>query len=289
MRNRLLAVMGERGFTLAEMVVTLGLSSLLFSAVMTMYSTVTSISFDHHIRIETFVQAQAIMQSIGGELRVLGNGVPFDQANFQIGEDTLSDPTVTEPIQLSSLSSTSITYRLNETGNVVLLTADFDPSSSLVMTVTDASGFAENDPIYISNSVVSGDDGLYGVVASVNAGANQVTLEAGYVASPDAVFEMGSTMEEVPFVTITTGADGITRDSGFGAVLLGENATISFDYLDANGASLVLPLETEDLINSLRSIRVTVTMSSKNNLKNGTPFTTTVTQAFGLRNLNYLY
>ncbi|MCB0359876.1 MAG: hypothetical protein KDD44_09575, partial [Bdellovibrionales bacterium] len=65
------------------------------------------------------------------------------------------------------------------------------------------------------------------------------------------------------------------------------NATAEFEYLDFNLTPLVLPLTNTAVVNSLRSIRVTVTVKSDSPLSSGTPATATVTQVVGLRNLNY--
>lgn len=278
----------ERGFTVLELLVSLVISGIMFAILMGMYMSVATISHNHAVRIEAQVQAQAIMQTMSGEVRVLGNGVPFDQPNFQIGENTLSDVTKTYPVILASSDASTLAFRLNETGDVALLTADYTPSgASLVISVTDASAFQADDPIYISNSVVSGDDGLYGEVASVS--GNNVTIKAGYVASPGATFATGSIFEEVPIVTYTTGANGITRDSGYGAVLLGNNSTLGIQYLDFNGNALTPPLTESDLVNSLRSIRLTVSVTSSSNLKNGEPYTASVSQTVGLRNFTYVF
>jgi len=291
MKNTLLTLSKDQsGFTLFELLVTLVLSAIVFVGAMQAYSSMTAASYDLHIRIATNVQAQAIIQTIGNELRVLGNGVPFEQPNFQIGENTLSDPLVTEPLLVNQATSSSIQFRLNETGEVALLMADFDPALGLDIQLTDVSGLDVNDPIYINNSVMSGDDGLFATITRVDSLGKVITISPTYVASPGAVFPMGSILEEVPIVTYSYTPDvGISRDSGYGAVLLGNNATLELDYLDHNGNSIPLPLTNDLVVNSLRSIRVTVEMTSDSLLKSGERYMATVSQIFGLRNLNYLY
>lgn len=281
----------EQGFTILELLVSLTIASFIFAGLLTQYQSSVRIARDHQIRVGTQVQAQAIVQTIVAELRMMGNGVPFDQANFQIGEDTLSDPTVTEPIQVSTATATSVTFRLNETGEVALLTQDFNPAVTLVVNLTDTSGIDADDPIYISNSVMSGDDGLYATVESVDHNNSTVTLNADYVASPGATFQMGSIFEEVPLITYNSpeGGSGVTRDSGFGEILLGERSTMALEYLDIDGNVLELPLTNDVVINSFRSIRVSVTVTSGSDLSTGEPYTTTVTQTAGIRNLNYFF
>jgi prepilin-type N-terminal cleavage/methylation domain-containing protein len=282
---------GQAGFTLMEVLVAMGLATVIFAGLMTQYSAAVKTSYDQSVRVAATLQVQAILQNIGAELRVLGNGVPFDQANFQIGEDTLADPTVTEPIRVATATSTHIAFRLNESGDVHLLTQDFNPATSLQISLTDVDGVGINDPIYVSNSVMSGNDGLYGVVESVNSGAKTVTLSAGYVASPGADFVTGSVLEVVPLIAYDSPADGsgITRDSGFGPVLLGSRSTLILEYLDQNGTALGLPLTELALVEQLRAIRVTVTMPGPKKLSSGQTFTATASQIFGIRNLNYVF
>lgn len=281
----------ERGFTILELIVTMLLSSIIFGGMMLQYSEVVSHSRDHQIRIETLVETQAIVQALATEIRMIGNGVPFDQANFEIGESTLIDPSVTEPIVFASSTAARIDFRLNESGEVMLLTSDFDPTTSLEVFLTDVSMLAANDPIYISNGVVAGDDGFYGTIASVNTATNSVVINSGYVVSPGATFAMGSTLEEVPVVSYAneSGGSGITRDSGFGPVLMGRNSTLSLEYLDYLGNPVPLPLTAAAMVDSLRSIRISVTKTSDKLLSNGQEHSVTISQVVGIRNLNLLF
>lgn len=283
--------MRERGFTLIEMLVTIGIVSLLFGGLLQQYSSSIAAARDHSIRMEAQVQAQALAQTIVSELRSLGNGVPFDQSNFEIAELALTDPTVTEPILVTQCTESRVAFRLNETGEVHLLAADFDPSFLLQVQLTGVDGLDVNDPIYISNAVMSGDEGLYATIAAVDSSTNTVTLNGDYITTAGATFDMGSTFEEVPVVVYESLADGtgITRDSGFGPVIMANSASMELEYLDWNLNVLALPLTNTDVINSLRAIRVTINVDGKRQLSTGENFTATVTQIAGLRNLNFLY
>jgi type II secretory pathway pseudopilin PulG len=281
----------ERGSSLLEVLVAVTMIGLIFSGLVTQYSNSVSNSYDHSLRIAAQVQAQAVLQTVISELRVLGNGVPFDQANFQIGESTLSDTTVTEPIDIAVTSGSKISFRLNESGTVHLLTADFDPAATTTISLTDVDGIVANDEIYLTNSVIGGDDGLYATVASVDANAKTVTLNADYVTSPGATFDTGTILEEVPDVIYNSPIDGsgVTRNSGYGDVLLAPNSTMSLTYYSFDGTELTPPLTNSDIINSLRSIKVAITLTSPRSLSSGATYTTTVEQRVGIRNLNYIY
>ncbi|HQH25913.1 MAG TPA: prepilin-type N-terminal cleavage/methylation domain-containing protein [Oligoflexia bacterium] len=279
----------DGGFTFLELLVSLLLSGVVVSGLYMQLRTSIERARDHQIRLETFVQAQAVAQTIAAEIRMAGNGVPFDQKNFFIGAPNLSDNTVTEPIVVSDTSASKIALRVNEAGEVFLLAASFDPASSATISLNDVSLLEENDPIYISNSVVSGDDGLYAQVASVNSASNTITIDSDYVASPGAVFAAGSTLEEVPVVTYESVNGTITRDSGFGPVFLAENGTLTLEYLDIDGNALNLPLQQTDLVNALRSARITITLSSPRKMSTGETYAASVSQVIGIRNLDYLF
>ncbi|MCO6430873.1 MAG: prepilin-type N-terminal cleavage/methylation domain-containing protein [Deltaproteobacteria bacterium] len=173
----------SRGFTITEMIVSVALSALVMLAMMKEYGNSLRFAKDEEIKSAAMVRAQAVLEAIGAELRVLGNGVPYDQSNFQIGETTLSDPTVSRPINVDTATASYLQFRLNETGDVYLLTANFDPGSTLTFSLTSVDGLVAGDPIYLSNSVVGEDDGLYGIIESVNTASKTVTLQAGPVYS----------------------------------------------------------------------------------------------------------
>lgn len=64
---------------------------------------------------------------------------------------------------------------------------------------------------------------------------------------------------------------------------------MTLTYLDINGNALSPPITNDDVINLLRSITVTVALTSNSTLSDGEQFTATVTQTVGIRNLNYFF
>jgi hypothetical protein len=282
----------ESGTSLVEALVSIGISSTVLLATSSLFSSTVKTNHDQSIRTETLVHAQAALQMIGNELKPLGNGVPFDQANFEIGENTLSDPLITYPIVTDSTDASQITFRLNETGEISLLTQAFNPAATTTIHLSDVSAYQANDPIYISNGVVSGDDGLYGKIQSVNSSSKTIVLDgSSLVYSPAATFNMGSILEEVPVITFKnlSGGAGIVRDSGFGEVLIAEDAVVSFEYLDASGNSVALPLTATSIVNDLRAVRLSVRKNHPNKLSTGQTYFVNASQTFALRNLNILY
>lgn len=287
--QRIFGTQGAAGFSLVEMLTTLSISGIVLAAVMQSFAETVAHARDHQIRVETLIQAQAVMQTMVGELRMAGNGVPFDQANFEIGETTLSDPTVTLPILLSTTDATQIDFRLNESGEIYLLTSAFDPSSTFTISLSEVTGLDINDPIYISNSVMSGDEGLSGTIAAVDTNAKTVTINPTYITTSGAQFPMGSVLEKVPTIRYTNSGGDIVRDSGLGPVVLGTNSSVSFEYLDYDGTALSLPLTEAMLVNQLRSIRISINRTSTRLLRNGEPYSISINQVVGIRNLNLYF
>jgi hypothetical protein len=150
--------------------------------------------------------------------------------------------------------------------------------------------FRVGDSIYLNDSVVSGEDGLYGVIESIDTGANSITLKSSSIVyKPEVIFAIGTVIEPVPEVTYTSDltTETVYRNSGSDDVVMAENTTVTFSYLDQNGAELTLPLTRVAVIDSLRSIRVTIQAEGEKKLSSGEDYTAVAQQTFALRNLNF--
>jgi type II secretory pathway pseudopilin PulG len=275
------------GFTIVELIAGLFISSFVMVGVIKSFALITTTGNDQRIRIITRLQAEATLYSVGSEIRAMGNGVPFDQANFQIGESTLSDPTLTYPLVVATSDADSITFRVNESGRTYILTDDYEASAGAVIELTDVEGLDVGEKIYITNSVVGEDDGLYGVINNVNTVQKKITLSTRDY-SPDATFKKGSLLEQVSNVTYEKLVDDVFRDNEANSVAMAPNSTISFRYLNSAGTEISPPLTESHLVNDVRNIEVTVSVTSDSNLSSGVPHVTTVSQIFSLRNLNYV-
>ena len=289
----------ERGATMLELMVAIVISSITLSSMMLTITQLAKYASDHKTKLLTQLQAQSIIDMITPELRMIGNGVPFHQANFLIGATTLSDPSATEPILVSTATASTIQFRINETGDTYILSAAFNPASTTTITVASLGSIKANDKIYLTNSVVDYDDGLYATVASVNSGASTVTINSGAIYPSGAIFPVGSILEVVPTVTYNSPNDwsGITRDSGAGTVLLAPSSTMTISYLNQAGTAITLPLASipttpypaNDLQN-LRSLNITVQVRSARPLfSTGSIYTATASQSVAVRNFNYFY
>lgn len=282
--------MNQRGFTLVELMISLLISSIVILGILAAYTKTVAISYDQKIKLVAKLQADAVLQTIGTELKSLGNGVPFDQANFQIGEETLTDVTASYPLLIADTDADLIRFRLNESGRTYLLTSAFNPTSTSILTLTSVEGLVVGNTIYITNKVVDGEDGFYGTIQAINTGASTVTLTGTYESSPGAVFASGSLLEAVNIITYDSPgwSSGILRSNGGSSVTMAQNATMSFRYLTETGTAIATPLTQDALIDQVRAIEVTVNVRSTSALKSGVAYIATVQQIYGLRNLNYL-
>lgn len=283
----------QNGFTIVELIVTMGIISVVFLGLLVQYTQGVKAARDLSIRNETYLQAQAVLQMVCADIRTLGNGVPFELDNFQIGEITLSDPTITEPIDVATAASNYLKFRLNESGEVAVLTANYDPAASFQVNLTSVDGLAAGETIYISNAVVSGEDGLYATISSVDTANDRITLNNDIDRSPSSTFDMGSTLEEIRLIIYRSEADGSaiyrSNDNGTTEILLAEDGTVGFEYIKHDNTILTPPITNSNVVNDLRSIRVTVNITSDQPLSDGSTYTATTQQVVGLRNLTYAF
>ena len=289
---------GNQGFTTVESLMSLLLSSIILAAAVTTFTFQSRVSSDQKFKTIAQLQAQSVVDMMVPEFRMIGNGVPFHQSNFLIAQADLTDNTVTQPILVSGTTATQIKFRLNETGETYILTADNDPALSNTLTLTSVDKISIGSQVYVTNSTVGDDDGLWGQVTTINSTAKTITLAAGHQYKPLATFAKGSLLEVVPVITYASGASygGITRNNGSGALTLVPNAQFSLAYINSAAGAITLPLLASSAdpfpasaIQNLRSIRITAQVRTSRILSNKQYYVASVTQSVGIRNLNYKY
>ncbi len=298
MKKFILIKKKNSGFTTLEFLVASALSLFVFAGLMTQFSTSSKFLTDLRNIGGSESTARSLLSILGNEIRQIGNGVPFEQPEFRIS-DPLHDetgaeilaPTVAYPIDIATSTASSITYRINEIGSVKFLAANFDPTSSLTISLVDVESLVVGDPIYISNGSLGEEDGFSGTISSIDTVAKTITLNSAYFRSENATFSVGSTLEAVATVTLSETSGQIIRNSGFGDIVFADNANLNIDYLDKAGNSLTLPLSLTDLESNLGSLKLTVTISTSNVTRElGTPgssYSTSVEQIYGLRSFNF--
>lgn len=288
----------KQGFTILEMLVSISIASIIIMSGVYLFKWSATAYNDLSIRESSHANTEALLNLIGSDLKLIGNGIPFDLANFEM-DDILQDDdgvlssafTATHPINISTATATYIQYKFNQSGKIYFLTAAMTPNASGTSTVqlSDTSGLFAGDTIYISNALINGEEALQGEIESVDS-ATQITLTADWIRSPDAVFSAGSTLEAVNTVTLSASGGQILRDEGFGNVVLADHASFSLVYLDYAGNVITPPLTVNALDMNLREIEVSVTFTSAKRNKvlqsPGATHSLTKTQTFGIRSLN---
>lgn len=273
------------------------ISALILGASLSGYLGLSSLAHDNEIRVLTQLKAQTILEIITPEVRMLGNGVPFHQANFLIDQATLTDSTVTQPILVSNTNQRSLSFRLNEAGETYILTADLDPALQNTVHLSGTQKINQGDPIYITNSTVGQDDGLYGTVGSLS--DSSITLSIAREFHPGSIFPAGSLLEVVPVITYSSGDElgPILRQRQGSSEELVTQGRLTFTFINSSGATINLPLLATSAepfpasaIQNVQSVRVAVEVQSDNLLSaTSEPYLATVSQIVGIRNLNYKY
>ena len=291
----------EIGFTLAELLVSLSMASFVVAGSISLYTDVALTYRDLQIRQITDSSAQALLNLVGDEIRDIGNGIPYDQPNFEVNDDledqsaTVAARTVQQPFDAANTNASQIVYKLNEKGLTFVLAGDFDPTGTSTISLDSVDGLLTGDAVYIANASLGEEDGFYGTIDSINTVGKTITIDSTYYRSPGASFDAGSTLEPVATVTVTTTSGDVTRDSGLGAAIFAENASISFEYYDkVTDTAYPVPLSSTaitTLMDGLGYVKVTVSVTSDKKLRRlepiDTQYTATASQVFGLRSFNF--
>ncbi|MCB0337123.1 MAG: hypothetical protein KDD62_12485 [Bdellovibrionales bacterium] len=261
----------QAGFTLMDIIVSVGISAMVFGYAAQSLTTTTTQSFDSEVIITTEERARSILDLMLFDLRMLGAGIPFDQEGFSMSGSGTSS--VALPILTDSTSS-YIHFRVNELGKDTLITSAFAPSgASSSFTVYSTEDLLEDDIIYLSDATTGGSDGLQGQISAIS--GLTVTLSSGFVYSDSANFPVGSVLNRVTTVEYSSPDDdsGIVRNNGLGDIVISPNSYFSISYKDQDGNALSLPLSESDIEDYLAIIDISVTVNSDRKLKDGTTYT----------------
>jgi type II secretory pathway pseudopilin PulG len=289
----------ESGFSIIESLFVLLLSSFVIGATVAGYLSLSKFAQDNETRVLTQLKAQSVLDMITPDIRMIGNGVPFQQSNFLIAQETLSDPSVTQPILVDSTDSHNISFRINESGETYLLTQNFNPSIHSSVSITSTAKISEGDQIYITNFTRGMDDGLWASVSGVSHSSNTLTLSGPPQFHPGAEFPAGSMLEVVPIVTYSSDDNfgQVTRDNGSGPQVIIENGKLTFSFRDGNGNNINFPLlaTSQDpfppsALQNIHTVHITVEIESDSLLRaKSEKYHAQVSQIVGIRNLNYKY
>ena len=275
----------QKGETLVGLLIATAIGSIILVATASSFSSSMRALWDRITISEANNQAREIARIIASDLRMIGSGMPLGTAKFDMLDVTLGNAPM--PILIESNLS-RILFRLNETGKFTSSTRAFDPFSESNISVLSTNDFSSGKTVYISNitsefSQSSTQGGLRAKISSI--GTSTISLK-DIVAGSGVNMNPGSIVEPVSDITIDcNGTGGITRDDGNGALVLFPKSTCSFEYLDASGTNLSMPLNSSTIQSILSSIRFTVNVPGRRVLRNGSTYTAQTDETVTLRNL----
>lgn len=264
----------ESGSTLLELLVSLGIVSLMLGAVVDSITRTSTQARDNEVILRANEVARAILDTMVFDIRLVGAGMPMGQAAFPMESYT---PVAPPGLQWSSTTSataqvrlgdaawpilpgsdaTHIYLRLNERGVETVLANDYDPAAGLTFSVLDTSDFVANDIIYISDRRENGCGGLRGLITSVGSGTITISGSSGPNYPSGTIFGAGSSVNRVSTVSYvsTGGANGIQMAiSDYDPTLrtLYPNSSFSLVYRNrTTGAAMTMPTTSNNLCNFL--------------------------------------
>ena len=271
------------GFSLIELLTSIAITSAIITGAVAFFADTTHNTQDRATIIKTKLHASHLLELIVSEIRMAGAGVPMQQKNFSAQDSSLKDAPL--PV-LTNSNEYSITFRITSTGEIITTTEDFQPSNSnLSFSALPTRNLKTGDMIYISNSTTGGQEAMLATINSIS--KDRIYITKNYFSSEDAYFRKGSICTKTTLVTYQsiTPETGIERIENGSIAPLARNATVKFKYLDQNGDSIKLPLNSSTISNALSSISVSVNIKSQHRLRNGNYHNEIMQQAVAIRNI----
>ncbi len=274
--------LSQGGFSLLEMLAALGLLSVVMSMVVVFFFDVTHHSNDQQLELQANQAARALIDGLGAELRLAGNGLPLGQRDFSSLNADLGDAPL--PVLIES-DEDHVVFRSNTKGDVYILSSDFKPAEETTVKLVSTDGLAAGMDVYITNGPVSGSGGLKAEISSVT--TDSVALQ-GITAAPEgSIFAVGSILDPVSEIEFNSPADwtGVQRITGDSSEILLPNSQFSIQYLDSNGAVFTPPLSAAEIAGGLSAVELTIRVRAKRRLRSGVEYVAELRRIIALRNL----
>lgn len=272
----------EKGFSLVELVLTMGLLTIVIALSASFFLDAMYQSADEDIMLQAQQAARAIADQMKFEIRMAGSGLPLGQSGFSANDSTLGDAPL--PVTADS-DDTSITFRSNVSGVTQMLISDFAPvpGQSSTMQVSGINGLKTGMIVYLSDASASGTAGLKGTISSIGSGS--VMIGSGYVGTANATFKAGSMLGPAIEITYLSTPEGVRRVSEDGDQLLFPNSRFTLEYVNKNGVTMSMPLGAAAIADDLASVKMTVEVKGRRQLRSGGEYTATLKRIAALRNL----
>jgi len=274
----------QSGSMLLDALTSLFLGAVVIGSAAASFSNMWVRSTELRLKAQAQTEARLLLDMLAFDLRMAGSGLPLGQTSFSSALSSLGQEEL--PI-VAGADGTTATVQLNELGTSAVLTSTFAPSAgNRTMQTSSTAGFSVGDTVYISDMASRGTSALRGTIESLT--ANSIRVASSYTPSALISLPAGGTIEPVTRVTYANSTAGITRNGGSGAILLAPNSSFTITYLDSSGNALSTPLSSTAITNSLRAVRLQVslhTTSGVTTLSTQT-FSATTSQTVALRNVN---
>lgn len=251
-----------RGFTLAELLVTIAIVGLIMAAVVNIQVTGTTIGQAGENKAEAQQAARAAIM-MEEDIRAAGYGYPPSQSQITppVG------PNITASI-ITAASPTSITFMADVADASATLTAFVNPGVK-TLPVNDASKIVVGDTIYLIN----GTQAARLTVASV--AGNNVTAITGVICPgiPPPCYPVGAQVGRARAIAYSWNPTTLTlsKDAGDGAgsqpAVTGVQA-FQLRYFDANDAE-ILPANLAANLQNIRRVMIDLTARSATALNQG--------------------
>jgi prepilin-type N-terminal cleavage/methylation domain-containing protein len=271
------------GFTLLEVLMSLGISSVILTGIVIEFASVTKYSRDLEVKAEVRETLRSLLEMVSTDIRNAGAGMPIGQTNFQTTTAGIADYAL--PV-LTTSTSTVLQLRLNENGKSTLSSSLYDNTlMQKEFNLLSTDGMKVNDMIYVSEMTSGGTGGMYAKVATV-VNSTKVTLSDIILPTGVTSLRAGSISGVVSNVTLqyNSGTNSITRTNASGTVTLAPKSSVTFSYLDTSGAS-ILPLTSTNIATNLAAIGVTITVTSSRTLRSGSYYSDTKSLNIACRNI----
>lgn len=262
----------QRGESLIQIIVALGVAGVLMGTVISEWVTTTSRAKDLRIRSSLRKEIQQALDLMRFEISLIGSAVPISLPSASsLGSSGA-------PIQVDS-TDISATFLINLSGSSTRTRIDATGSSSS-LSLVDGSIFVSGDYLVLYDDRRENSEVLLAEVNSVS--GNSVSLGNITSSSGSAQFSAGSYVAVLNPVTYQLGPqnNGIERIEGGNTISVLTNGSFELEFLDSAGNNLTTPLDFATQTSQLASIRVSITGRDASNTREETGYAT-----IALRNL----
>jgi Tfp pilus assembly protein PilW len=249
----------QRGESLIQIIVALGVAGILMGTVISEWVTTTSRAKYLRIRSSLRKEIQQALDLMRFELSLIGSAVPISlPSSSSLGNSAA-------PIQVDS-TAISASFLINLSGSSTRTRTTASGSSSS-LSLVDGSIFVSGDYLVLYDDRRENSEVLLAEVTSVS--GNSVSLGNISASSGSAEFPAGSYVAVLNPVTYQLGpqSNGIERIEGGNTIAVLTNGSFNLEFLDATGNTLTPPLDLATQTSQLSSIRVSITGRDSSNTR----------------------